>query len=166
MEEATDVSNLSNDVGRWTAALEFYGQQQQAAEGGGGAGRSSGRVNIKLVIDRSGSMEGTKLTSSKLGLCAVISSLHDDDKVDICCFSNYNTSITGGFVSVASIRATLPSLLVNVEADGGTAAFDAVIEALKSLRQFTRSSSTTTTAAAGAGGSAGAGGGGGFCAGL
>jgi len=79
-------------------------------------------------------MAGTKITASKLGICAVISSLADDDFCDISTFNNRSESITAGFLRVANIRSTLPALLAAVEADGGTACFDAVILALQALR--------------------------------
>jgi len=149
--DATDVANQVNTAERLSSALAIYGQQQgtgtqqQGAPAPAAGEDSGGVIIIKLVIDTSGSMTGTKLTSSKLGICAVVSSLRDDDLVDISTFSDRSTSITSGFHRVGEICGELPNLLECVEADGGTAAFDAVIQALQSLRAFTRSSDSTST---------------------
>lgn len=125
---AVDVNNLANDASRWSEALGSFSAQQLGQE------RSSGSVVLSLLIDVSGSMRGTKLVSSKLGICAVVSTLADDDVINITTFASRTRGLTGGFQRVGDVRAMLPGLLADVEADGGTACFDAAIAALTDMR--------------------------------
>jgi uncharacterized protein YegL len=81
-------------------------------------------------------MQGTKLTAVKLGLCALISQLRPTDYFSICIFNNAVRDITPGFLLVDVLRQSLPRLLQAIEADGGTAFYDAVHNSLDSMKTF------------------------------
>ena len=62
MADSTDVSNVLNSADRWSAALAAYSREQ--TQGGESPRSGSGTVTMRLVIDCSGSMAGTKITAS------------------------------------------------------------------------------------------------------
>lgn len=86
-------------------------------------------------------MEGKKLIAVKLGLCALISHLQDNDVMNITTFSDRNRTITNGFQLVRDLKVNFPQLLTNIRDDGSTAFFDAVIDGIRHLRSYTRQTS-------------------------
>lgn len=85
-------------------------------------------------------MHGTKLTAVKLGICALISSLKDDDMMNITAFSGSSCSITSGFQTVRLLIDRLPAILNGCTASGMTAFFDTVVLGIRELRTIERDS--------------------------
>jgi len=123
----------------WTAALAHFDrerEQRASALVPDGEGETPAVVAVKATVDVSGSMQGTKLTAVKLGLCALISQLRPTDYFSICIFNNAVRDITPGFLLVDVLRQSLPRLLEAIEADGGTSFYDAVLSTLESMKAF------------------------------
>jgi hypothetical protein len=152
LERSVDVRNTSNSIDRWTLALSMYSQQKHPAADNHPTDseadpaiitpsvfhRADGKVIINALIDISGSMAGTKLIAVKLGLCALISQLEDNDIMNITSFSDRSQTITGGFQTVGQLKEFLPYLLFNLRDDGSTAFFNAVIEGIRHLRNYSQ----------------------------
>lgn len=118
-------------------ALAAAAAEAAGEEVGGDDARIS--VAVQAVIDTSGSMKGNKITAVKLGLCAMAAYLHDTDLFSISRFHEQTEMVTPGFFPVQQLRATLPRVLVGVEAGGGTAFYDAIergLEAIHALSAF------------------------------
>lgn len=81
-------------------------------------------------------MEGTRLTSVKNGICAVVAGLKDDDLINISCFSDRVIAVTDGFVQVNVARELLPGYLSALEVVGSTALYDATVDGIKRLREI------------------------------
>jgi len=129
----------NNSAERWAAALAHFDREREQRVSTllpDGAGETPAVVAVKATVDVSGSMQGTKLTAVKLGLCALISQLRPTDYFSICIFNNAVREITPGFLLVDVLRQSLPRLLEAIEADGGTAFYDAVHSSLDSMKAF------------------------------
>eukprot|EP00599_Poterioochromonas_sp_BG-1_P009343 CAMPEP_0173153116 /NCGR_PEP_ID=MMETSP1105-20130129/12655_1 /TAXON_ID=2985 /ORGANISM="Ochromonas sp., Strain BG-1" /LENGTH=701 /DNA_ID=CAMNT_0014068963 /DNA_START=83 /DNA_END=2188 /DNA_ORIENTATION=- len=133
-DPSIDVKNSTNSVSRWANALNIYQQESTEARNN----RTPEKIVINALIDISGSMEGKKLIAVKLGLCALISHLQDNDVMNITTFSDRNRTITNGFQLVRDLKINFPQLLANIRDDGSTAFFDAVIDGIRHLRSYTR----------------------------
>jgi uncharacterized protein YegL len=129
----------NNSADRWIAALAHFDREREQRVSTvvpDGEGETPAVVAVKATVDVSGSMQGTKLTAVKLGLCALISQLRPTDYFSICIFNNAAREITPGFLLVDVLRQSLPRLLEAIEADGGTAFYDAVHSSLDSMKAF------------------------------
>ena len=124
------MRNSANGVDRWRAAMEEYHQTGQLVN------RTEGKVSINALIDISSSMEGTKLTAVKLGLCALVANLLPDDEMNIIAFSHVALDLTNGFQTIAHLRSNnhLPQLLRDVREGGSTACYDTISNAVTELR--------------------------------
>ena len=135
-----DVRNLLNTDQRWSEVLTTYNTLSTEMP----VPRTGGKIYLDALIDVSDSMEGKKLIAVKLGLCALISNLHDDDEVNITSFSHQRTNLTNGFRGVGGLRENLPNLLTRLLENGSTACYDAIKESLEGLRRQQSSVNATT----------------------
>ena len=85
-------------------------------------------ITTILVIDRSGSMEGNKLTSAKYAAITFINLLREQDESGIISFSDSidKTQITNN-------KTVLTNKIISLQAGGKTAFYDATYEALQML---------------------------------
>lgn len=91
-------------------------------------------VSVALVIDVSGSMQGEKMTSAKKGTAQFIRTMEKDDQVAVMAFSDKPRLVK----PIASVREAGEALATQVEglfADGGTAMYDATVEALEAIEK-------------------------------
>lgn len=89
---------------------------------------------IFLVLDVSGSMQGEKMTSAKKGTAQFIRTMEKDDQVAVMAFSDKPRMVK----PIASVREAGEALATQVEglfADGGTAMYDATVEALEAIEK-------------------------------
>lgn len=126
--ECVNVANCCDSSARWAEAIRYYSQHSDET-----GPRHGGRVAIKAAIDVSSSMSGSKLIAVKLGLCAILSQLQDNDLMNITSFSTVLRRITSGFVPVSSLRESFSMLLENIYADGATACYDAALDGMADL---------------------------------
>lgn len=126
--ECVNVANCCDTSARWAEAMRYYSQNSDET-----GTRHGGRVAIKAAIDVSSSMSGSKLIAVKLGLCAILSQLQNDDLMNITSFSTLLRHITCGFVPVSSLRESFSVLLENIYADGATACYDAALDGMADL---------------------------------
>lgn len=92
-------------------------------------------LRIGFVVDVSGSMSGTKLSTAKTVLNSFINNLGDEDQAAITKFSNSSTTV----VALTSNKTTLTGGVKNLSAGGGTAIYTGI---RKALDEFTSSSAT------------------------
>jgi uncharacterized protein YegL len=129
-EMSVDIRNWQNTASRWSQAIEHYTQNCSTIR----AERTADICRCNAIIDISGSMEGKKLIAVKLGLCSLIANFSDMDEMNITAFSGRSRPVTDGFLQVAQLREVIPRLLENLQVDGCTACYDAVIQGIKALR--------------------------------
>lgn len=129
VDPCVNVTNPLNSEARWKAALEIYQQTSDETR----SGRSPGRITMNTLIDVSASMDGTKLIAVKLGLCALLAHLDDDDTININAFSDRTWTITNGFQNVGVLKLQLPALLERLKDHGSTACYDATITGILEL---------------------------------
>jgi Ca-activated chloride channel family protein len=91
-------------------------------------------ANVLLVVDTSGSMaEERRLERAKAGLRTFFQNVGRQDSLGLTIFSDRITPL----IPVAPFPTTLPKLrrtVANLIADGGTAVYDATIEAFRTVR--------------------------------
>lgn len=129
---ADTLTSTENTPERWSHALQFYQEEASTQE----RNNSNQKVVFNCVIDVSSSMEGTRLTSVKNGICAVMAGLKDDDLINISSFSDRIRTLTNGFQQVRIVREALPRYLSALHVSGSTALYDAVVDGVKKLRDL------------------------------
>ena len=77
-------------------------------------------LNLALVVDISGSMEGEKFDSTKLALHSIVDQLGDGDSVTLVCFSDDARVEVPMTIADASGRSALHSAITNLGLEGGT----------------------------------------------
>jgi Ca-activated chloride channel homolog len=77
-------------------------------------------LNLALVVDISGSMQGEKLDSTKLALHAVVDQLDEDDRLTLISFSDNARVEVPSTVTTASGRETLHAAITNLDVEGAT----------------------------------------------
>lgn len=133
-ELSCDVKNERNTIERWQQALRYYRKSNGPNGPNGPNGRSvrsEERCRCVAVVDVSGSMEGRKLIAVKIGLCSLVANLHENDEISLLIFSEDCSSVSNGFVQVSILLPQLPLLLTQINANGGTAFYDAIIYGMK-----------------------------------
>ena len=86
------------------------------------SGRTSERpaLNVALVLDRSGSMAGSKLDLAKRAVAQAIAVLDERDRVAVVCYDNEVDTILGSTAAGAEAKALANSRLSNIDARGNT----------------------------------------------
>jgi Ca-activated chloride channel family protein len=97
-------------------------------------------TNVYLVVDTSGSMEGSKLTATKAALKAFLSQIRGDrDRVGIIEFGSGLKDYSLLAALDEPTRAQLDEMIDRMEATGGTALTDAVYAGVATLQQENQS---------------------------
>ena len=78
------------------------------------------RISLVLVIDVSGSMQGTKITQARDSLVALLGQLHNDDYVAIVTFQSSVDQWMSTLVRVGNFRDQAVSFATGLVAGGGT----------------------------------------------
>lgn len=91
-------------------------------------------VNVSLVIDRSGSMDGDKIRQAREAAKFAIDMLSEKDIISIVTYSD-TVSILLPATKVSS-KARLKSLIDDIQAGGGTALFAGVSKGAREARKF------------------------------
>lgn len=89
---------------------------------------------VILVLDTSGSMQGKPMNAAKKGAAAFIRAMEKDDEIAVMVFSS-NTRLLKPLSSVREAGEPLASSVEAVFAEGGTALYDATIEAMGLIEQ-------------------------------
>lgn len=91
-------------------------------------------VNVALVIDRSGSMQGEKIEHARKAAIQAIDRLHDDDIVSVV---TYDTSVEVLVPATkAADRHEIKDIIRNITARGNTALFAGVSKGAAEVRKF------------------------------
>ncbi|RJP94843.1 MAG: VWA domain-containing protein [Desulfobacteraceae bacterium] len=77
-------------------------------------------VDMVIVLDRSGSMDGQKLNDAKNAAIELVSRLTPSDRFALVTYSNTALSLTGLVNVTPSAREQLSAMIRNIYADGGT----------------------------------------------
>jgi len=110
----------------WSLTLLPPEQQQLAAP-----------RNLVVLVDRSGSMGGWKMTCARRAAGRIIDSFHDRDRFAALTFDSIVEDLSGGRLLEARDRARFQAAqaLSRVEARGGTELAEAVVVGLRRLQQ-------------------------------
>jgi Ca-activated chloride channel family protein len=92
------------------------------------------RVDVMLVLDRSGSMEGPKLAAAKDGLQAFIGDLDPADSVGLTVFSS-DTQVVAPISLLGPRHDALLNSIQHIEAGGQTRLYDTIYEQATALQQ-------------------------------
>ena len=86
------------------------------------SGRASDRpaLNVALVLDRSGSMAGSKLDLAKRAVAQAIAVLDERDRMAVVCYDNEIDTILGSTAAGAEAKALANSRLKDIDARGNT----------------------------------------------
>ena len=86
------------------------------------SGRTSERpaLNVALVLDRSGSMAGSKIDLAKRAVAQAIAVLDERDRMAVVCYDNEVDTILGSTAAGAEAKALANSRLSNIDARGNT----------------------------------------------
>lgn len=91
-------------------------------------------LNLAMVLDKSGSMEGDKIVNLRKAAKNVIGLLDDDDYVSITAFSDRVFKIA--FSQPASDKSTLKTLVDGIRDGGGTAMSGGMQQGVKELEKY------------------------------
>jgi Ca-activated chloride channel family protein len=92
-------------------------------------------LNLCLVLDHSGSMNGSKIDNLRDATNLVLDMLTPQDYIAIIAFNSRNEVIFSGQISDSSVRADLHSRIARLKADGGTNMAPAMEAGLIELRK-------------------------------
>ncbi len=128
---ATDeVSGEAELLDEIEATVWYDGDCDNVFEPGGEGGEEGQPVDVMLVIDRSGSMEGTKIQNATSGAVNLVDALGPNDQVGLVSFSNgpsLDQALTANHNDVVSA-------INGITAGGGTLMADAVQTAQNQLQ--------------------------------
>lgn len=88
-------------------------------------------VSITFVLDVSGSMRGEALKQAKVGARTFFESIPPADRARVLFFSNRMSWASESFEALSAARTKLAQAVEEAIANGGTALYDAVLEAMK-----------------------------------
>lgn len=88
------------------------------------------RAHVLMVLDVSGSMEGTKMDLMRRGAAAGLGLFLDDDELGLWTFSTNRTEIAA-MGRVGHRRDTLETAIKSLQANGGTRLYDSTLEAAR-----------------------------------
>jgi Ca-activated chloride channel family protein len=91
-------------------------------------------TDVMLVFDKSGSMRGHALEEAKQGAKAFLDGLHDRDEVSLLFFDSKVYPPTGSG-ALGTTRAQLEQRIDQAIAEGGTALYDATLEAYEAMQK-------------------------------
>lgn len=91
-------------------------------------------VNVAIVLDKSGSMQGDKIAQAKSAAIEAVGRLRDDDIVSIVVYDNGVNVLVPA--TKASDRETIIAEINKINAGGGTALFAGVSKGAAELRKF------------------------------
>ena len=93
-------------------------------------------INLCLVLDRSGSMQGAKIEKAKQAACLAIDHLSDQDFLSLVTFDNQSdTLIAPERVGDERHRSAMKSRIDRIRPGGGTAIYDGVSLGAEQLRR-------------------------------
>jgi Ca-activated chloride channel family protein len=92
-------------------------------------------INVAIVIDRSGSMQGERLAAAKDGARAALERLSKDDIVSLVAY-NHNVDVLVPAGRFQGKRDELERAIDRLRADGTTALYDGVKEGGRQLKEF------------------------------
>lgn len=86
------------------------------------SGRTSDRpaLNVALVLDRSGSMAGSKIDLAKRAVAQAIAVLDERDRMAVVCYDNEIDTVLSSTTAGAEAKALANSRLSNIDARGNT----------------------------------------------
>jgi Ca-activated chloride channel homolog len=96
--------------------------------------RSRAPVNLALVIDKSGSMQGERIRQAREAAAAVVNRLRDDDIVSVVTFDSVVTVVVPA--TRATDRAAIVRNIETIEANGSTALYGGVAKGVAETRKF------------------------------
>ncbi len=92
-------------------------------------------INVAVVIDRSGSMQGDRIVAAKKGAHVALERLGRDDIVSLVAF-NHNVDVLAPAAPLGGSRAKLESAIDRLTADGTTALYAGVKEGGAQVREY------------------------------
>jgi len=96
--------------------------------------RGRAPLNVAIVIDKSGSMQGTKIEQAKAAARAALAQLRDDDIVAIVAYDDTVEVLVPA--TKASDRASIERGIARLSAGGMTALFGGVVKGATEVRKF------------------------------
>ena len=91
-------------------------------------------LNIALVLDRSTSMQGSRISNVKLAVLNLIDSLHEHDRLSLIAFSDHAEVIAES--TLAHDKSKLRSAISNLTTGGGTEILRGLSAGLEQVRRF------------------------------
>lgn len=92
-------------------------------------------INAALVIDRSGSMRGSRISAAKKGARVALERLSSDDTIAIVAY-NHEVDVLSPAAPLSGSRGRLERVIDKLTANGRTALFDGVKEGGRQLEEF------------------------------
>jgi Ca-activated chloride channel homolog len=92
-------------------------------------------INAAIVIDRSGSMQGDRISAAKEGARVALERLSSDDTIAIVAF-NHNVDVLSPAAPLSSAQGKLKRAIDGLSADGTTALYDGVNEGGRQVEEF------------------------------
>jgi Ca-activated chloride channel homolog len=92
-------------------------------------------INVAIVIDRSGSMQGSRIAAAKKGARVALDRLSKDDIVSLVAY-NHNVDVLFPASRLGGARDELNRAVDRLRADGTTALYDGVKEGGRQLEKF------------------------------
>ncbi len=94
-------------------------------------------MNLAMVLDRSGSMQGAKIEKARQAACVAVDQLADDDTFSLVTFDNEtDVLLPPERVGGSRQREALKERIDRIRPGGGTAIYDGVNLGAKQLRRF------------------------------
>jgi len=92
-------------------------------------------VNVAIVIDRSGSMQGDRIAAAKEGARVALARLSPDDTIALVAY-NHNVDVLSPAAPLRGSRDSLLRAIDDLTADGTTALYDGVKEGGRQVEEF------------------------------
>jgi Ca-activated chloride channel family protein len=103
--------------------------------GGGTREKKRPPINAAIVIDRSGSMEGDRISAAKEGARVALKRLSSDDTIALIAY-NHGVEVLSPAAPLGSSRGKLLEAIDNLQADGTTALYAGVKEGGRQVEEF------------------------------